>query len=59
MDMVASNDWSDLEEDNRPIFFDVSSQFLPVNMTVINLAYVPSFGYIDIVFRKEEEPNGF
>ena len=58
MDMVAGNDWSELEVENQPLFFDVSSQLLPVNMTVINLAYIPSFGYVDIVFRRENGING-
>lgn len=55
MDMIASNDWSELETENQPIFFDVHSQFIPLNMTILNLGYIPSFGFIDIVLRKETD----
>tara|TARA_R100000458_G_scaffold59195_1_gene69049 strand:+ start:1437 stop:1640 length:204 start_codon:yes stop_codon:yes gene_type:complete len=55
MDMIASNDWSELETENQPVFFDVHSQFIPLNMTILNLGYIPSFGFIDIVFRKETD----
>ena len=50
--IVTCNDWSELEEQNRPVFMDVTIQ--PLNsMTIIPIGYIPLLGSIELIIKKD------
>tara|TARA_R100001510_G_C7653778_1_gene212203 strand:+ start:820 stop:1020 length:201 start_codon:yes stop_codon:yes gene_type:complete len=52
INIVACNDWSELEEANRPVFMDVTIQ--PLNdMTIIPIGYIPLLGSIELIIKKD------
>ena len=51
-EIIASNDWSDLEPENRPDFIKMDVQ--PIDeLTIIPIGYIPYFGSIEIVIKKD------
>lgn len=51
-EIIASNDWSDLEPQNRPEFVEMNVQ--PIDeLTIIPIGYIPYFGSIEIVIKKD------
>lgn len=52
LDIIMANDWSELEEDNQPRFFDVTVQPLDY-MTIIPIGFIPHIGRIEIVIKKD------
>tara|TARA_B100000424_G_scaffold131307_1_gene99571 strand:- start:574 stop:774 length:201 start_codon:yes stop_codon:yes gene_type:complete len=52
INIVACNDWSELDEQNRPVFMDVTIQPLH-DMTIIPIGYIPYVGNIELIIKKD------